>query len=428
MIFNILLLIISILIYLSYGIVDFLFILFSIISTYLAARIMNDKNRKLVLGITICLNALILIFFKLYVANIFEVASSINIVAPLGISYYTLQVISYLVDVYRSKYDCEKNFLCYCLYIMYIPHLFIGPISRYDNIKRELKKPKKFNVSRIYNGCLRIAWGLVKKLIMSGRVAIVVGTITQDTQVFNGSYALLAMLLYSIQLYTDFSGGIDIVLGGSKILGIELEENFDSPYYAQSIKEFWRRWHISLSSWLRDYIYIPLGGSRCGRFRRTLNTLITFLVSGFWHGFNYLLWGIIHGIFVLCGDFFKTKYKWLNRFITFVIVSFLWSFFIWGDTVTSLKMMMSVFTTFNIVDLLNNFFSLGITIADWIVLVIFTLVLTIFDGNKNKIILRIKRMCPELKVVLLCSTIILILVFGIYGIGFDVNEFIYSNF
>ena len=330
--------------------------------------------------------------------------------------------------MYKGKYKAENNFFYYCLYIMYIPHLFIGPISRYDDMKQQFLAPKKFSINNIYNGGLRIVWGLIKKLVISGRVAIVISTISQDMQTYNGAYAFLAMILYSIQLYTDFSGGIDIVMGVSKILGIELKENFDSPYYSQTIKEFWRRWHISLSSWLKDYIYIPLGGSRCSTLRKCFNILVTFLVSGFWHGANYLLWGVFHGLFVLLGDNIKTKFKWLNRFITFIIVSLLWSFFIWPTTGDALKMMLSLFTTFNIADVFANLLNLGLTFADWIVAALFTIGLFIFDGNTNKTIQKVKKLSPELKTVILCVGILLVLVFGIYGIGFNVNEFIYSKF
>ena len=428
MLFNILLLVISIVIYLSFGISNFIFILFSILTTFIAAKFLEKKSKKIILAVTIAVNALILIFLKLYGANVFPSLEGLNIIAPVGVSYYTLQVISYLIDVYKGKYKAENNFLYYCLYIMYIPHLFIGPISRYDDMKEQFLAPKKFSINSLYNGGLRIVWGLIKKLVISGRVAIVISTISQDMQAYQGAYAFLAMILYSIQLYTDFSGGIDIVMGVSKMLGIELQENFDSPYYSQTIKEFWRRWHISLSSWLRDYVYIPLGGSRCSKLRKCFNTIVTFLVSGFWHGANYLLWGVIHGIFVLLGDKIKTKFKWLNRLITFLIVSFLWSFFIWPTTGDALRMMGSVFTTFNISDLCANFLNLGLSIADWIVLGIFTIGLFIFDGNKNKIIQKVKTLSPEIKTIILCVGILLIFVFGIYGIGFNVNEFIYSKF
>lgn len=250
---NMLLLILSIAVYASFGITNFIFILFSMATAYIAARCFKSKHKKLILIASVFVNAGVLIFIKFlpYVENF-------NIIAPLGISYYTLQVISYLADVYKGKYEPEKNIFLFCLYIMYIPHLFIGPISRYDEMKKELSSKTKFTWNNLYEGSLRIVCGLSKKLVIAGGISIVVGTISGNTEVYNGLYALLAMFLFGIQLYCDFSGGIDVVLGISKILGINLSENFDSPYYAESVKEFWRRWHISLSTWLKEYIYIPL--------------------------------------------------------------------------------------------------------------------------------------------------------------------------
>ncbi|MDD4809475.1 MAG: MBOAT family protein, partial [Bacilli bacterium] len=233
---------------------------------------------------------------------------------------------------------------------------------------------------------------------------------------------------YSIQLYSDFSGGIDIVIGISKILGIDIKENFNSPFYSQSIKEFWQRWHITLGTWLKEYIYIPLGGNRHGVIRKNINLLITFFISGIWHGINYILWGIIHGIFVMFGDHWKTPSKWINRLGTFILVSILWVFFIWGDSFVALKMAASIFTTFNLMDVIQNISNLGLGLNDWIILFVFTPIVFIYDGNKLQIKSKLENMSIELKVVLLCTTILLILVFGIYGFGFNVNEFIYSNF
>ncbi len=419
---NFLLLVLSIIIYASYGLSNFIYIGFSLLSTFIVARYLNkeNKNRKLVLAGTIVLNTAILVFVK------FLPYTNINILAPLGISYYTLQVISYLVDVYKGKYEYEKNLLNYALFIMYIPHLFIGPISRYEDMKKELLAKRKITLDNILNGGIRILWGLSKKLIIAGRTGIVIETITSNNS--SGGYALLAMFLYSIELYSDFSGGIDIVLGISRMLGINLVENFDAPYYSQNIKEFWRRWHISLSSWLRDYIYIPLGGSRCSKLRKSINVIITFAVSGLWHGANYIVWGIIHGIFVIFGDSYKTKFKWLNRLVNFVIVSFLWSFFIWNGTTEALKMMLSVFTNFNIQEVTQNILNLGLTGADWIVLAVSTLILFIYDGNKIKIMEKTKNISKNTKLALICTFALIVLTFGIYGIGFNVNEFIYSRF
>lgn len=417
---NFLLLLVSIIIYASYGLSNFIYIGFSMLTTFIAGKYLKSKNKKIILAGTIAVNALILIGVK------FLPYTDINILAPLGVSYYTLQVISYLIDVYRGKYEYEKSIFNYALYIMYIPHLFIGPISRYDEMKKQLTAKRKITVDNIYNGGIRILWGLAKKLIIAGRIAIVIETITSSG--FNGVYAFLAMVLYSIQLYSDFSGGIDIVLGISKMLGIDLIENFDAPYYSQNIKEFWRKWHISLSSWFRDYIYIPLGGSRCSKIRKAINVLITFAVSGLWHGANYILWGILHGIFVLIGDKYNTKYKFINRVLNFIIVSFLWSFFIWNNNIEALKMMASVFTNFNITEVWRNVLNLGITFADWIVLIISTIILFIYDGNKNKILGKTKEISRPTKLAIICTFGLIVLTFGIYGIGFNVNEFIYSRF
>lgn len=220
-----------------------------------------------------------------------------------------------------------------------------------------------------------------------------------------------------------------MLFGASKIFGINLSENFNSPYYSETIREFWRRWHISLSSWFRDYVYIPLGGSRCSKFRKAINILITFLLSGLWHGANYVLWGVFHGIFVLLGDLYKTRWKWLNRVITFVIVSFLWSFFIWNSSsILAMEMMASVFTKFNLSSLVQNILNLGLSFGDYIVLIISLVMLFIFDCNSKKIIDKIKSKSFETKLIIFCTLSMIVLVFGIYGIGFNVSEFIYSKF
>ena len=418
---NVLLLLASIIIYASFGIQSLLYVFFSIITTFIAAKYLKTKHKKLILSGTIIVNLAILVFLK------FLPYTNLSILAPLGISYYTLQIISYLVDVYKGKYEPETNFYNFTLFIMYIPHLFIGPISRYDDMKKTLLAKRKITANNIFDGLLRICWGLIKKFVIAGRTAILISTISGSTE-YSGGYALLAMIIYSINLYADFSGGIDIVLGVSKMLGIDLAENFDAPYFSQSIKEFWRRWHISLSSWLKDYVYIPLGGNRKGTLRKNINLLITFTVSGLWHGVNYIVWGILNGIFVMFGEKFKTKSKIFNRLVTFIIISFLWAFFIWQDQLTALKMMGSVFTTFNYSEVAAQILNLGLTLADWIVLAVFTIILFIFDGNKDKLIPKLQNSKLETKTILIGVMILIVAILGIYGIGFNVNNFIYSKF
>ena len=418
---NALLLVVSILLYASFGWQSLLYVFFSIITTFFAAKYLKGKYKKVILVGTIVVNLAILVFMKVLPYT------NLSILAPLGISYYTLQIISYLVDVYKGKYEPEEKFWQFTLFIMYIPHLFIGPISRYDDMKKNLLAKRKITANNVFDGLLRVSWGLIKKFVIAGRTAILISTISGNIE-YSGAYALLAMIIYSINLYADFSGGIDIVLGVSKMLGIDLVENFNSPYYSESIKEFWRRWHISLSSWLKDYVYIPLGGNRKGTLRKNINLLITFTVSGLWHGVNYIVWGILNGIFVMFGDRFKTKCKTLNRLITFIIISFLWAFFIWQDQLVALQMMGSVFTTFNYSDLGAQILNLGLSIADWIVLAVFTILLFIFDGNKEKILPKLQNSKLEVKTILIGTMLLIVAILGIYGIGFDVNNFIYSKF
>lgn len=415
MIYNALLLIASILIYFSFGIKPFLFIVFSTLSTYIVGRYV--KGRKWLLIISIIVNVLILGYFKFFIGY----WNGLKLIVPLGISYYTLQVISYLVDVYKGKYKYESNLLYLALFVTYIPHLYIGPISRYEDVKEELKRKKSFDWNRVYEGLQRIVWGLFKKLIIAARISILISNVTSNEM--TGIIIFVCCLLYSIELYSDFSGGIDIVLGISKILDIKLVENFDSPYLAENMKEFWGRWHISLGSWLKDYVYIPLGGNRKGKFRQCLNVIITFLVSGIWHGLNYIVWGLINGILVVLGNKYNCKYKWVNRAINFVIVSLLWIFFIYQDNLTSLVMFTKIFDNFKL-----PLLSLGLNRWDLVILGISTLILVIYDVNKDKILKMGKKLKVELKTVLLCLSIIIVIVFGIYGIGFEVTDFIYSKF
>ena len=423
MVINFILLILSLLIYASLGITNLLFILFSILTSFFAAKFFKSKNKNFIFIITIILNSLVFFFFKFM---IFKEITSFNLIVPLGISYYTLQIISYLIDVYKNKYPAEKSLWKYMLSVAYLPHLFIGPIAKYDEIKDAIFNNRKTNWSNFYLGITRVFWGLSKKLIISGRIAIITNNITANN--YSGWYILLAVFLYSIQLYADFSGGIDVVLGLSKILGIDLKENFDSPFDSQSVKEFWRRWHISLGRWLKEYIYIPLGGNKHGTFRKNINLLITFFISGLWHGLSYLLWGIFHGIFVMFGEKLKTPFQIVNKIGTFVLISLLWCFFLWSDPFIALKMVGSIITNFNLMNVIQNIFNLGLALSDWIVLIIFTTTLIIIDKKQLLIKDKLLKIAIEFKLIILGAMILFILLFGIYGIGFNVNEFIYSNF
>ena len=419
MIINLILLIAGLAVYAGYGI-SILYLLAVTLFSYLAGRLV--PRHRWVMWVSTILLALSLLLLRVQHWLPYQ-----SIIAPVGISYFTLQIIAYHVDLYRGRYEPEKNLLWYGLFVTWLPHIFIGPIEPYPSMCAALDA-RHLSGDDFLKGAVRSLWGLFKKLVIASRLGVIVSAISADPEQYNGAYALAAMLLYAVQLYADFSGGIDIVLGISRILGIRMSENFDAPYFAQSIQEFWRRWHMTLSSWLREYVYIPLGGSRKGKLRKFLNTMATFLVSGIWHGEGYLLWGIMHGIFVSFGEKFKTKSKTLNRVVTFLLVSFLWSFFIWPDTATVLRMAGSVFTVFNYNVLFAGISRMGLTVGDWVVLGVACLLLWLYDWKSRSLNARFCTFSPAAKVSVICLLTLAVLTFGMYGIGFSASEFIYSRF
>ena len=397
-----------------------LFLIGSVLISYVLGILISKKRWTMWIGI---------LAFSIYLLLIkLKPVTGMELLAPLGFSYYALQVISYLADVYRGKYAPEHNLIKFALFLTYLPHLFIGPIERYDSMMLALQKKNAITWEGIGNGLIRILWGAVKKLVIAARVGVIVGAISSDVGVYNGAYALAAMLLYSVQLYADFSGGIDMVLGISQMLGIKLSENFDAPYFSQSIQEFWRRWHITLGSWLREYVYIPLGGNRKGRVRKTLNIIATFTISGIWHGVQYLVWGLFNGLFVACGTSLQTKWKTFNRITTFLLISLLWSFFIWPNMHTSISMVFSVFTQFNYVTFFAGIGALGLSSGDWIVLLVFTVTLWLYDWKSKSVAQFISGCNGTVKTAIICFLILVVTVFGMYGIGFNAEAFIYSRF
>lgn len=417
---NVFIFIAGLFVYAGYGFAGLAFLLGAVLISYVLGLLIPKQTWIMWLGLAGFLLYLVLV--KL------EPITHMQLLAPMGLSYFCLQIISYLVDVRRKKYPPERNFLRYALFVTYLPHLFIGPIERYDSMMLSLHQRYSLTWNGFSQGLIRILWGLFKKFVIAARAGIIVSTISGDTASYSGAYALSAMLLYSIQIYADFSGGIDIVLGISRILGIRLTENFDAPYFSQSFKEFWRRWHITLGSWLREYVYIPLGGNRKGKVRQVMNLMVTFLVSGIWHGVQYLIWGLLNGVFVACGTKLQTRWRNLNRALTFLLISVLWSFFIWPDARSAMLMIGSVFTTFNYGALFSNICTLGLTTGDWIVLFVATIILWLYDWKGHSIRLYLSKYTPAMKSSVICVLILLVLVFGIYGIGFNAESFIYSRF
>lgn len=419
MIINIILLIVGLAVYAGYGI-SILYLLAVTLLSYLAGLLI-PKHRSVM-----WVSAVVQVFLLLLL-RVKHLQPYLSFAAPIGISYFTLQIIAYHVDLYRGKYEPEKNLLRFGLFVTWLPHIFIGPIEPYPKMRATLDV-RHISGDDFLKGAVRSLWGLFQKLVIASRLGVIVSAISADTEQFNGAYALVAILFYAIQLYADFSGGIDIVLGVSRMMGIRMSENFDAPYFSQSIPEFWRRWHMTLGGWLLEYVYIPLGGSRKGKLRKFLNTIATFLISGIWHGGGYLLWGLLHGILVFFGDKFKTRNRTINRIVTFMLVSFLWSFFIWPDTVTALRMAGSVFTVFNYSVFVAGIYGMGLTVGDWIVLGVACLLLWLYDWKSKSLKARFCTFFPAVKVSAICLLALVVLTFGRYGIGFSTSKFIYSRF
>lgn len=300
--------------YLFYGWWDWRFLLliaFTTLCSYVSGRLQERTPRKWIMWANIILNLLILGLFKYYdffaqsFADTFLRGHSdrllLHLILPVGISFYTFQALSYSIDVYRRKLAPTRDIIAFFAYVSFFPQLVAGPIERATNLLPQFEKPRKFDYGVAVDGLRQMLWGFFKKMVVADSCANYVDTIFAHPDWYPGSSMPVAAILFSIQIYCDFSGYSDIAIGCAKLFGIKLMRNFNVPYFSRDIAEFWRRWHISLTTWFRDYIYIPLGGSRVPKMRVVLNTFIIFLVSGMWHGANwtFLAWGAFHALLFL---------------------------------------------------------------------------------------------------------------------------------
>lgn len=353
---NLLLLVAS---YVFYGWWDYRFLTLIVASTLvdfvlgiLLTKNKNDSNRKLLLLISITFNLGLLGFFKycnFFIASWVDAwalvgvdmqVSTLRVILPVGISFYTFQTLSYTIDVYRKKLTATKNIVSFATYVAFFPQLVAGPIERAIHLLPQFSKIKKFDFEFAKRGINLIIWGLFKKIVVADNCAYFVNQIFENPTGFSPAELWIGVILFSFQIYGDFSGYSDIAIGVSRLFGFDLMTNFKFPYFSRNIGEFWRRWHISLSTWFRDYLYIPLGGSKGNLWQQIRNVFIIFVVSGFWHGANwtYIVWGFIHASLFLplllnnknrkyaSGHDFKLK-DGFSILITFIVVTFAWVFF-----------------------------------------------------------------------------------------------------
>lgn len=452
-------------------------LLFSTTATYLTAIGMdacrNNKKldekriqlwKRIFVALCVTTNLLILFYFKyanfvidnlnqiLRIAHV-ELLDAVDVILPVGISFYTFQALGYIVDVYRDEVKVEKNFLRYALFISFFPQLVAGPIERSKNLLSQMRKEHKFSFTNVRDGLVIMIWGFFLKLVIADRAAIFVDAVYSDLTTYTGYYVIIASILFAFQIYCDFAGYSTIAMGAAKVMGFQLMDNFNAPYFSRSISEFWTRWHISLNSWFRDYLYIPLGGNRKGTIRKYINTMIVFLLSGLWHGagMHFVVWGGINGLNQIIGkilmpvrdklqqtlhlDRNSFSHKIFQMVFTFCLVDFAWIFFRASTLSDALLAVNSIFHADNPWILFDgSIYSVGggLLMQKGYQLLWFSIViLLIADMFKYKGI-RVRDVINKQELwfrwLFYVVSILAILVLGIYGYGFDEQNFIYFQF
>jgi len=311
-----------------------------------AAGIYIEKSagnkRKWWLIISIVVTCLILFAFKYY--NFFASSISglaeffglhypvkvLSILLPIGLSFHTFQSLSYVIEVYRGNQKAERHFGIYALYVLFYPQLVAGPIERPQNMLHQFREKHEFEYDHVISGLKKILWGIFKKIVIADRLAVYVDLVYNNQEHHNGPTLMLATVFFAFQIYCDFSGYSDIAIGVARVMGFKLMTNFNRPYLARSVAEFWKRWHISLSTWFKDYVYIPLGGNRVSKIRLASNLLLTFAISGLWHGANwtFVIWGTLNGIYLVISNWIGQKHRPVYHILlTFCLIAFSWIFF-----------------------------------------------------------------------------------------------------
>ena len=413
--------------------------------TYLFARWIEDGERSVkIVGGGVLLSLLPLLVFKYYNfvnENVFDLLSLIglrfhlpglNWAIPMGISFFTFQALGYLLDVYHRRIKAEKDFVTYALFVSFFPSIVAGPINKASLVIPQLKAMRPyFDYGKAVEGLKVLLWGMFMKVVVADRVALYVDTVLPNYMNYTGLTCLVASIFYTIQIYADFAGYSLMALGIGKVLGFELTENFHRPYFAISITDFWHRWHISLSTWLKDYVYIPLGGSRCSKMRNYWNIFVSFLVSGIWHGANwtFVVWGCMHGVIQIVEKMLGIqKLKSSNGFvrlarilITFLLVNFAWIFFRMPSLGDAVGVIGHIFD-------LHQPMSLEVTSKHiFLLMMIGTVILSLKDVRDEFAPNRIKLFESKHKFVRWISYISVLVLILLTGV-FDAGQFIYANF
>ena len=395
-----------------------------------------------------------------------EPFSPVNLIVPLGISFYTFQAVGYLLDVYWEKGSVQKNYFRFLLFISFFPQLVQGPISRYNDLSETLYQKHEFDGRQIRFGLERILWGYFKKLVIADRIGAAVSILAESPKYYTGVYVLISMLFYAVQLYADFTGGIDITIGIAQVLGIRVKENFIRPFFSKSIAEYWRRWHISMGTWFKDYVFYPCGISRpvkkittfCKKHfgmavaRRSavyISSVLVWLATGIWHGaeWRFVIWGLLNGVIILLSEECEPLYQKFHRRFpgltvtvfyrsfqvirTFFLMSCLRLFDIYGSVRGTFRQFISLFTQFGKRAVTKEeLLGLGLSLADYVILGIGVLILfaVSMGGRRGSVREKIAGKPYVLRYMVFVGLFLSVILLGTYGQGYDVQQFIYNQF
>lgn len=432
----------------------------STLVTYFSARLMYGKNKKIIFVGCVGINIGILLgikFFNIGSLLLDKILGALgmsldmgafSIVLPVGMSFYMFQSLGYLIDVYRGTTKVEYNFIRYALFVSFFPTILSGPIERSGNLLKQIQSGTEFSYENAKVGLLMMLFGYFQKILISNRIAPLVNDAYLNYE--SGSILMWAIILYGIQIYTDFAGYSYIAQGTAKVLGFDIIENFKRPYFAVSIKDFWSRWHISLSQWLRDYVYFSLGGSQQGKLKTYRNLILTFLISGIWHGngLGFIVWGLLHGIYQVAGRVTENcrkrikqklrintecwSYHFFQGVITFALVDFAWLFFSTSSLTDALSIIHKVIYNFNLGEVvLHKFYMLGMEESRFFLLLIEIAIVIFVDILHEKgisIIAWLNRQNIVFRWGIYFVIIFVIIIGAIYNYGTEASAFIYTQF
>ncbi|MBO4373927.1 MAG: MBOAT family protein [Lachnospiraceae bacterium] len=429
-------------------------------------RTEGQKMRRLIVAFGLIINFGLLFFFKysgFFVATVNSIlsrfglgpyAEGFDVTLPVGISFYTFQSVGYIIDVFRKEIPAEKDPVKYGLFVSFFPQLVAGPIERSKNILSQIDvvcKEHRFDPDMIKSGFIYMFWGFFLKMVIADRISILVDNVFDRYYAYGTIILIIAVISFSLQIYCDFASYSCIAVGSARILGFTLMENFETPYFSRTVREFWRRWHISLSTWFRDYLYIPLGGSRCSKLRKYINIMITFMVSGLWHGadWTFVFWGGLHGLYQVAGDitlpfrkkiagFFMVKtesfgHRFAQMIVTFALTSFAWLFFR-ADSITDalaiVSRMFSHFDPWTLTD--KSIYTLGLDVSQMHILWFSLLILIAVSILRYHKGIRIDSfICSQgslFQAFAVYALLMIIMIFGKYGASDEMNAFIYFRF